>query len=165
MSWSPTGKQIAFIGTLNQADFNGIQTINIVNVDGSGAYKLPGSPGFLSSVDWSPDGNKFLYTSGAVISVINADGTGITQLSTVEMTNDGPTTDSEPHWSPDGTRIIFTRSTTNSNSIYTMNADGTNAAKLFNFGGRQADWSADGLSAVFDQVNEIFTAKLDGSDF
>jgi hypothetical protein len=165
MSWSPTGKQIAFIGTLNQADFNGIQTINIVNVDGSGAYKLPGSPGFLSSVDWSPDGNKFLYTSGAVISVINADGTGITQLSTVEMTNDGPTTDSEPHWSPDGTRIIFTRSTTNSNSIYTMNADGTNAAKLFNFGGRQADWSADGLSAVFEQGNEICTAKLDGSDF
>jgi hypothetical protein len=165
MSWSPSGKQIAFIGTLNPSDFNAIQTINIVNVDGSGSYKLPGSPGFLNSVDWSPDGTRFLYSSGAVISVINADGTGITQLTTVQMTDDGPTTDSEPHWSPDGTRIIFTRSTTNSNAIYTMNADGTNAAKLFNFGGRQADWSADGLLAVFEQGNEICTAKLDGTEF
>ena len=165
MSWSPTGRQIAFIGTLNPADPNAVQTINIVNVDGSGSYKLPGSPGFLNSVDWSPDGNNFLYSSGAVISVINADGTGITQLTTVQMTDDGPTTDSEPHWSPDGTRIIFTRSTTNSHAIYTMNADGTNAAKLFNFGGQQADWSADGLSVVFQQGNEICTAKLDGTDF
>ena len=165
MSWSPNGKQIAYIGTSDLVDPNTAGAINIVNIDGSGSYRLPGSPGFLDSVDWSPDGSKFVYSNGAVISVINVDGTGIAQLTTVQMTDDGATHDTEPHWSPDGTRIIFTRSTINSHAIYTMNADGSNIARLFNFGGLQADWSPDGLSVVFQQQNEICTAKTDGTNF
>ena len=165
MSWSPNGKQIAYIGTSDLADPDHAEGIHIVNVDGSGFYRLPGSPGFLTSVDWSPDGSKFVYSNGAVISVINADGTGITPLTTVQMTNDGPTRDTEPHWSPDGTRIIFTRSTTNSNAIYAMNADGTNIGQFFNFFGLQADWSPDGLAIVFQQGNEICTANTNGTNF
>ena len=165
MSWSPNGKQIAYINFQDLADLDDIESIHIANADGSGAYKLPGSPKGLNSVDWSPDGSKFAYSNGSIISVINADGTGITPLTTVQMTDDGATHDTEPHWSPDGTRIIFTRSTNNSNAIYTVNADGTNVARLFNFGGLQADWSPDGLSVVLQQSNEICTANIDGSNF
>lgn len=165
MSWSPSGTQIAFVGLGQPNDPNSIGGINIANTDGSGSYKVPGSPMSLDTVDWSPDGSKFVISNGAVISVINADGTGLTQLTTVQATDDGPTRDWEPHWSPDGNKIIFTRSTTNSNSIYRMNADGSNIARLFNFSGLQADWSPDGLSVVLQQLNEICTANIDGTNF
>jgi uncharacterized repeat protein (TIGR01451 family) len=164
ITWSPNGTQIAFIG-VGQQGIASIRAVRIANADGSGSYQLPNSPTFLSSVDWSPDGSKFLYADDKEIFVMNADGTGQTQLTTSQQTNDGATIDTDPHWSPDGTKIILTRSTINSHAIYTMNANGSNLAKLFNFGGQQADWSPDGVSVVFHQTNEICTANTDGTNF
>ncbi|HEV2835252.1 MAG TPA: SBBP repeat-containing protein, partial [Pyrinomonadaceae bacterium] len=164
IAWSPNGTQIAFIGAGSQFNAATIRTVTIANVDGSGSYQLPGSPTFLSSVDWSPDGTKFVYATDNEIFVMNADGTNQTKLTTQEQTNDGATIDSDPHWSPDGAKILLTRSTTNSNSVYVMNADGSNLMKLFNPGGRDADWSPDGQIIVLQQGNEICTINVNGTN-
>lgn len=164
-TWSPNGSQIAFIGKGQSNQLETIRTVYITNTDGSGTYRLPNSPTFLASVDWSPDGSKFVYATDREIFLMNADGTGQTQLTTIQPTPDGATTDSDPHWSPDGTKILLTRSTNNSNIVYLMNADGSGLTRLFNFGARRGAWSADGLAVVFEQGNEICTVNLDGTNF
>ncbi len=68
----------------------------------------PGSYARMPAV--SPDGRRVAFShgeSGGVgISVINIDGTGLTQ---VTLPGSEPIYDLEPAWSPDGTRIAFTR--------------------------------------------------------
>ena len=166
VSWSPNGSQIAYIGISPSPNvLDGIRAIHITNTDGSGTYRLPGSPSFLTSVDWSPDGTKFVYATDREIFVMNADGTGQTQLTTVQQTADGPTSDTTPQWSPDGTRILLGRVTNNFRTVHLMNADGSNLRKLFNFPATAAAWSGDGLSVVLEQFGEICTVNLDGTNF
>ena len=58
------------------------------------------------------DGNAEIY-------VINADGSGLTNL-----TND-PGNDYDPDWSPDGRQIAFSSTRDGNYEIYVMNADGS----------------------------------------
>ncbi|HEU4836395.1 MAG TPA: Calx-beta domain-containing protein, partial [Pyrinomonadaceae bacterium] len=165
-TWSPNGSQLAYIG--GGFDPNSTRSVFIANADGSGSYKLPGSPTLLNEVDWSPDGTKFVYATDREIFVMNADATGQTQLTSIQQTFDGPTTDFDPSWSPDGKRILFRRSTNNGigvSGVYVMNADGTNPRKLFNFFAGSPSWSADGLSIVFTQDNKICTVNTDNTNF
>jgi uncharacterized repeat protein (TIGR01451 family) len=163
-TWSPNGSQLAYIG--NGIGPNNVRPVFIANADGSGSYQLPGSPTFLSYVDWSPDGTKFVYATDREIFVMNADATGQTPLTTIQQTSDGPTTDIEPSWSPDGKRVLFRRLTNNTGGIYVINADGSNLRKLFNFSGvLSPSWSADGLSIVFTKDNEICTVNVDNTNF
>jgi Tol biopolymer transport system component len=75
---------------------------------------------------------------------INPDGTGITPL--VEDSAD----DRHPAWSPDGTQIVFSSTRTGRIAkIWTVDADGSNPAQLFelpgtNFGAYEPAWSPDG---------------------
>ncbi|HET6854163.1 MAG TPA: SBBP repeat-containing protein, partial [Pyrinomonadaceae bacterium] len=165
VTWSPNGSQIAYIGTGDSNNAETLRTVHIANTDGSGNYRLPGSPTLLTSVDWSPDGTKFVYSNGVEVFVMNADATGQTKLTTVQQTNDGATTDTDPRWSPDGKKILLRRSTNNTSTIYSMNADGSNLTKLFNFNAGTFSPSADGLAVVLEQANEICTVNLDGTNF
>jgi Tol biopolymer transport system component len=71
--------------------------------------------GRLEAASWSPDGSRIVFTivpSGEEIGrawIINADGTGLRQLTTVEVSD--PISIAEAHmaWSPDGTRIAIQR--------------------------------------------------------
>lgn len=74
---------------------------------------------------------------------VNADGTGLVQLS------NGPG-DADPSWSPDGRRIAFTRETGVSTDIYVMDADGANVVQRTSAShAQEPDWSPDGQSIVF----------------
>ena len=165
ITWSPSGDQIAYIGNSPSLNVDGIRAVHIANTDGSGSYRLPGSPSFLSSVDWSPDGRKFVYSDENEIFVMDADASNQTKLTTVQQTPDGATHDVGPLWSPDGSRILFTRVTNNSKTTYLMNADGSNVRKLFNFQAFSPSWSPDGLSLVLIESNEVATVNLDNTDF
>jgi uncharacterized repeat protein (TIGR01451 family) len=164
ITWSPNGSQIAYIGSGPSEDT--LHTIHIANADGSGSYRLPGSPTFLWAVDWSPDGTKFVYSNAEELFVINTDGTGKQQLTTVQQTQNGSTADYDPRWSPDGTRILFTRyrSSIAANS-WVMNADGSNQRKLFNFDSYTPQWAPDGRSIVMmTPPGKICTVNIDNTD-
>src|SRR5439155_1684270 len=91
---------------------------------------------------WSPDGTKIAFTSNrdgdTEIFVMNADGSGQTQLTHNDLTLLGAVIqfevghDEEPAWSPDGTKIAFIsdRPPANRFQLFTMNADGSGQAAL-----------------------------------
>jgi len=89
--------------------------------------------------EWSPDGKKVVFSGelynqqgcmGSQIYVVNADGTGLKQLTT-----EGG---DQPYWSPDGKKIVYTRINILINPeedprngyLWVMDADGSNKKQL-----------------------------------
>ena len=102
--------------------------------------------------------------------VVNADGTGLTNL-----TNTPDVVEVDPTWSPDGTLITFTRLGELGGDIWVMNADGSNQINLTNSPQSDflADWSPDGTQLVFvrevpgqsiSTQFDIFTMNADGTN-
>lgn len=96
------------------------------------------------------------------IYVMNADGSGRTQLTT------DPANDQSPAWSPDGTRIAFVSDRDGNAEIYVMAADGSQQTRLTQDAGEDTvpAWSPDGSRLVFrsdrDGNYEIYTLEVDG---
>lgn len=86
------------------------------------------------------DGVSHIYT-------MNADGTGISQLTS------GSDDDETPEWSPDGNKIVFQRSS-DGLAVYTMNVDGSQLTRLSPTPGRDLlpGWSPDGSQIVYSYV-------------
>jgi TolB protein len=94
---------------------------------------------------YSPDGTKIAfmnnYDGDYEICVMNADGTGIKQL-TKNSSFDG-----YPGWSPDGTKIAFTSNRDGDLDIWVMNADASEQTNITNWDPWNDDaprWSPDG---------------------
>ena len=148
--------------------------IFVTNVDDAVAgaavpKNISNSPDMIDEdADWSPDGTKILFTSDPVLDwrgkplpgnpfnypskeifVMNADGTGVTQLTVNDYEERGPA------WSPDGSRIAFIGRVGarggNTFEISIINADGTNLVQLTDnavFEGTMT-WSPDGHKVIF----------------
>ena len=84
------------------------------------------------------DGNAEVY-------VMNADGTGQTNLTS------NPAMDSSPAWSPDGSKIAFASDRGGNADIYVMDADGTGQARLTDspVAEQALAWSPDGARIAF----------------
>lgn len=126
----------------------------------------------------SPDGRRVAFQSNRTgrweIYVMNADGSGVAQLT------DAPGDNVTPKWSPDGTRIVFAASPGGNSDVFVMNADGTGRRRLTDHPGDDSHphWSADGARIVFNsaratpdpaaewsrQWHEVFTMRPDGGD-
>jgi TolB protein len=147
-AWSPDGKKIAFTSPAE---------VYVMNADGSSPTRLTYSRPDWDSADqaaWSPDGSKIAVTrasvgycdpdglcsgsgSTLVISVINADGTGIHDLAS----------GSGAAWSPDGTRIAFR----GDGGINVLNTDGSGGRHVIAaIGGQHLAWSPDAAKIAFD---------------
>lgn len=111
--WSPDGTKILFISTRD-----GSEDIFVMNADGTNQTSLGTTAGDEFYAQWSPNGSKILYTLNSGIYVMNANGTGSTHVI------DGR----YPDFSYDGTKIIYTDA--NDDKLYTVNLDGTGAARV-----------------------------------
>jgi Tol biopolymer transport system component len=138
----------------------------------TGSSEQPGGEGATSKrqPESAPTGTRAL--SGRIafaddvrdVYVINADGTGLTKLTS------HPGNDFDPAWSPDGTRIAFRSERDGNNEIYVMNADGSGARNVSNYSGDDwgPAWSPDGDSIAFNSNRDgpdlhLYVVRPDGS--
>jgi Tol biopolymer transport system component len=144
-----------------------------MNADGSAATRLTFTTSTNQDPRWSPDEKRIAFSArpavgGTEIYVMNADGSGVVQL-----TATGPSYNRVPSWSKDGSRIAFVSDRSGDPEIYVMNADGSNVTRLSYSPGLEWSpvWSPDGrrIAFVSERLNpglsqtELYTMDPDGS--
>jgi Tol biopolymer transport system component len=108
---------------------------------------------------------KIAYSYEGDVYVMNADGSGVTRL-----TSD-PAMDFDPAWSPDGARIAFRSHRDGNEEVYLMNANGSSQQNLSNApagGDYSPAWSPDGewIAFMSDRGGNpnLWVMRPDGSD-
>jgi len=161
-SISPDGRRIAFSRNTDV----GVTSVYVMNVDGSGTTPVAQGIVLNPGPVWSPNGCQVAFRSspdgptGPVgrISIVNADGTGLRQLSPDDAQG---FFDESPTWSPDGTRLAFTRNS----FLHVINVDGTGLTALPNEDmASNPSWSPDGQRIAYSSGGEIHMRNADGSN-
>ncbi len=133
-SFSPNGRQIVF-----NSDRGGSPQIYVMDVDGTNLRRVTFQGNYNSSPRWSPRGDKIAFMcrlAGNQICLINPDGSGLQQLTSLGSNED-------PAWSPDGRHLAFTSTRMGRRDIFVMHADGTEQTRLTTTGLENylPDWS------------------------
>lgn len=158
-TFSPDGRQIAFVRQAGR-----FASIFVINVDGTGLRQVTDNI-FVEDPEWSPDGSRFTFSNGFDVYVVNADGSGLTNIATLEFGNAR-----HPSWSPDGSRIAYATL----NQVRVLPAGGGAPSTLVS-GLREVwevSWSPDGQQIAFvndpgDNIQvqeELYVANADGSN-
>ncbi|MFC1552681.1 hypothetical protein ACFL6P_09000 [Candidatus Latescibacterota bacterium] len=142
LSWSPDGNWIAFSKKLSLSGQANLYIINPVTTQYS--LIVSNRPSYHArSPSWSPDGTKIAYSYGGSsygggfeteIYIINPDSGD-----KVNITKNSASSDYTPSWSPDGNLIAFVSDRDGKDTIYIMNADGSNVQRIAE--GSQPAWS------------------------
>jgi TolB protein len=106
-----------------------------VNINGGNLRELTDNTVFYTEdANWSPDSKKivfqnFYFGGGADIAIMNADGSGLTQLT---FNGEGGRNGSlNPCFSPDGTKILFSHFlSTGGVDLFTMNPNGSGVMQV-----------------------------------
>lgn len=137
---------------------------------GSPILDVPSSSAVFVSSDgrgpwsWSPDGSRLAVSvardpasSERRIVVVNADGSGIDELTTVDV----PVLEAQPQWSPDGSRILYRRS-----DPIEIGGSIVNAWVIWPLGGGEpleirplggaASWSPDGRLLLLQAYEDVW---------
>jgi TolB protein len=107
---------------------------------------------------WSPDGKRLAFSHevfayGGQISVVNADGSGLTRLTPRPSRNDR--IDQHPSWSPDGKKLVYESyrevDGVSNADLYVINDDGTGEVRLTSDAAydQTPAWSPDGHTIAF----------------
>jgi TolB protein len=125
--YSPDGTTILIQG--DQRD-GIIDAAWLIPADG-GKFRLLTPPAIgARRPDWSPDGKKIAFHAhccnpqNPTITVINADGTGLHELTHNGTDFDAGPHDFDPSWSPEGDAIVFERQTPDSAGIFVLKVGG-----------------------------------------
>jgi Tol biopolymer transport system component len=170
--FSPDGSTIVFTA---QPAGSPTRDIYVISSDGSDLTRLTSGEGNNVYPAFSPDGSKIVFTSNRTstsqVYVMNADGSGQTQL-----TFDPQPKDQVPDWSPDGSKIAYLADTHGISDIvnpswgdiWVMNADGSNQHPItHNATDYGTAWSPDGsrIATMDMPTRTIYTVNAaDGSD-
>ena len=175
-SWSPEGLRILFTGFLGGM---GEGDLFVMNADGGDWVNLTNDDLVRDEYGaWSPSGRQIAFvrwvvvgnTAHPYIHVMNADGSGVRQLTS------GDVYDLWPAWSPDSRRIVFARQTAGgaTSRIYTISSTGTGLRALTDDQGLDSEpsWSRDGNRLLFSSSREgstwvdteIWTGRGDGAN-
>ena len=150
---SPDGKKLSyFVQEGDPSDF--IQSLYVMNVDGSSPVKVLDRAYLLNLVDWSPDSNWLSYTavcgenqSGPMLclNLVRADGTANFQLTDKRSGSIDPAAE-VVSWSPDGLWLAFV----GDQIPQIIRSDGSGLAKLTNEKGYLSMvWSPDSQKVAF----------------
>jgi len=147
--WSPDGQKVVF---------DAEQGLMVQSVDGQTAYQLTDGAQDTSPV-WSPagapNGEQIAFVRRQhdhwEIYAVNADGSGLTRLTTTPQRPDGvPGSSAAPAWSPEGQYIAFYTDRTGEWEIWVMKADGSGQKPMFGseLDGLTLDYRFEGERAI-----------------
>ncbi|MFF4413505.1 TolB family protein [Streptosporangium sp. NPDC001559] len=130
-----------------------------VEADGTDPVRLTATSDVESDPRVSADGHTVAFLRGSAstgpadVYVMNADGTGVTQVAPgLAATRGGLDV------SPDGTRVVYT----SGGAIKAVDTDGTDPATLVASGGGPA-YSPDGTEIAYTYNRDIYRVKIDGT--
>ncbi len=132
-AWSPDGRRIVY------HDEQGLAWLD-VGTDEPVSGRFASSSGWDTSPAYSPDGSRIAFT-GRVhdrweILIMNADGSGRTQLTETYSQGGEPRHSVAPAWAPDGQHLAFLSNREGPWRFYVMQPDGSGQRSLF---GNQLD--------------------------
>ena len=166
-SWSPDGGRLVYDCTTE----TGVSHICLMDTAGSNPQPLTGAPvpPEYKYPAWSPNSEKIVFEghfNAAVteLFVINADGTGLTQITELASIS------SQPTWSPDGNQIAFAVETDTNSEIYLMNMADAQQVKMTDDPAPDLHpiWSPDSQYIFFESRRtgdwEIYRMQADGSE-
>lgn len=175
-SWSPDGSQIAF-----HSHRDGYHQLYVMNADGSEQRRIVDSGIWDEWVYWSPDGSQMTFIRVAdhnedgfargEVFVIDSDGRNARRLTVTTGDTDGYGHSCWPSgWTSDSAQIVYYCYIDGTDSIWIMNADGTNQRKIV----QDEQWNAmpsispDGSTVLFssfrDNNMEIYKGSIDGTN-
>lgn len=143
-SWSPDGKQIAYVSFER-----GHASVYVQSLATQKRIVLADFPGSNSAPAWSPDGKQLAIVltrdDSSQLYMVRDDGTDLRRITF------GDSIDTEPAFSPDGKFLIFTSDRGGSAQIYRVAVEGGYAERLTFEGGNNfsARFSPDGKSFVY----------------
>lgn len=150
---APNGEFILFMSDRDSLSRN----IYIMNKDGSDVRSLTKNQSYEESPDWSPDGQKIIFTrqlrdsidnshaANGEIHIMDSDGSNVQRLT------NKPGYDSGAKFSPDGNKITFYGFDNDQWDLFIMDSDGSNLFNLTNDSIEcySPDWSSDGKWLVY----------------
>jgi WD40-like Beta Propeller Repeat len=175
--YSPDGSRILYA----QFDSNDHGILFSVKTDGSDPIQL--SPSGLSVIDlgffdrvgatWSPDGSRVAFAAqkplgrfGSAVFVVNADGTGLRQITPSGVGG------LSAQWSPNGEMIAFTSGCCGLPQAWVVHPDGSGLRRVTTAVNRDffvtPVWSPDSTKLVLNKIDRnnqasVWTVNLDGS--
>ena len=167
-AWSPDGSRLVFVRGEPRLRGPSRMALLTVGADGSKPRQLascavPGADGndwcgwgYRSTVSWSPDSTRVVFSHGDNLSVADVRTGQVRQLTHCPTAR---CLDLHPDWSRHGGRIAFARG----KAVYTVRPNGSDLRRVDAGPVSNPVWSPDGTRLALDTLGGIATIRTDGS--